>query len=1340
MYWSTKNKFVERKPESGGGFNEVSTCAGSAASFLATSDSPLQKCARRDKLNRPTLDAIMPAPPATNCFNHHNLFNSEDDCEDEHHRPAQVIATVESDEGIDVATPDSGTAPTVAADVLYSEEYIQSASSSGGQGYTELIPSVCAGSFGDGYDEIQIRSSTAGYTEAQIASSASRDAVVDDDEEEEDMSSGFGSGGGMNSYDNLSGVGYGSIGEEDEARDQGGVGIGGGGSDRLIIDPGVGLMLEEDDFANNVDDDGDLDNPVERLLRRSDSTNCKARENVCISIPGTLHQVMNNAQDIHSLMLLFHKLAKDPNQSVRIELMEQVPQLAALCHEFPEQLEPVMTDELLPLTLDYVSNPVCQVRKTTQAALLVILEQRLLTESQIQDVCCKISLLTVEQDPETDIPRNEDDRADALALMSRMVPILGPQLTLARFLGRFIDLCSDSVCQLRKICAANYGEFTSIVGTNTTETTLLSLFINLCNDSVWEVRKACSESFMEVSSSCLPATRRDILSPIFVNLLTDESRWVRVSCYQNLGMFISTFAAPDALEKRTYSFEQDQLNSDDAYVGLDTSVNCEFTTGLEGNDEQLEQHRGKKHHHHHRVGVVAALLPPPPPQSPMPFLNSNRPHSSPLPSVNLLDQHTPVMTHDIHTVTPNTTRETDETTEEDQPQYNSFNYWRIPLPAIDIDYEILLAQDSAVQANTDSNKKVISVLEDECITDETVIVSRTDGATEDQLVASDTNSEAVLETNENITGVSSESEQHDDKDDDCIAHINPQAGMEHINLTDDCSPQPTSPRRRRRRHPLEHTEDSETPSVFGKDYLERATKPVPYSEAFELASSSDIYEASSSYVNSSTSSSCIEDALSCEVEDEEDLNTSNDSSDSEDTVIELTSLSEGLLCIDDDDNTSDAFKAGIRKRNKSDDDAKNIWLIADLSHTVDYTNAQEIAAKSKKQSVVPQSLMEQFLFMTDPRRAETEEKDISRHCAFAMPAVALTLGRENWPVLRDTYLQLAQNFQWRVRRTLAYSMHEMAAILGAQQTTADLLPLFKDFTLNEPECVRIGVLENLAQFVKVLPPAQRKALLPHMKYFFGINDRRHRQEFGRQLAQLLKLYPPVDCDEHLKLYCLILLTDNVVHNRQNVYGLISLLIERLGCEGDTCYVIGVCETLCKRFALEQTWSRRQTYVFAVGRIFADGVLDMHTFCTYLLPLLMVLSEDAVPNVRLAVAEVMTNHITNHEYFLDADNTEHNLVQSVYSRLQKDKDRDVRYFAASPLSFADNLEDPSLIFRDEDDHLSNPIPYPNTGPSYSYDSMSQHIDLETFTSMLQQTTSEYSNNSQDDSNDYYTPYT
>ena len=61
--------------------------------------------------------------------------------------------------------------------------------------------------------------------------------------------------------------------------------------------------------------------------------------------------------------------------------------------------------------------------------------------------------------------------------------------------------------------------------------------------------------------------------------------------------------------------------------------------------------------------------------------------------------------------------------------------------------------------------------------------------------------------------------------------------------------------------------------------------------------------------------------------------------------------------------------------------------------------------------MVPQALLDQYLSMTDPSRAQTVDTEIAKHCAYSLPGVALTLGRQNWHCLRETYATLASDMQ-----------------------------------------------------------------------------------------------------------------------------------------------------------------------------------------------------------------------------------------------------------------------------------------------------------------------------------------
>uniref|UniRef100_A0A3Q0RZP1 Putative WW-binding domain-containing protein n=1 Tax=Amphilophus citrinellus TaxID=61819 RepID=A0A3Q0RZP1_AMPCI len=96
-----------------------------------------------------------------------------------------------------------------------------------------------------------------------------------------------------------------------------------------------------------------------------------------------------------------------------------------------------------------------------------------------------------------------------------------------------------------QVCAANFGEFCSIVGQEATEK-LLWCYVSFALQYLWGIRKACAECFMMVSNSTSPEVRRSKLSPLFISLISDQSRWVRQAAFQSLGRFISTFANPSS--------------------------------------------------------------------------------------------------------------------------------------------------------------------------------------------------------------------------------------------------------------------------------------------------------------------------------------------------------------------------------------------------------------------------------------------------------------------------------------------------------------------------------------------------------------------------------------------------------------------------------------------------------------------------------------------------------------------------------------------------------------------------------------------------------------------------
>ena len=91
------------------------------------------------------------------------------------------------------------------------------------------------------------------------------------------------------------------------------------------------------------------------------------------------------------------------------------------------------------------------------------------------------------------------ENAEKIFLERFVKTIQYPTVTLFdRHVSRFATLCTDPLFHVRKVCAANFGDFSGVVGAEATEKVLLPKFFYLCEDGVWGVRKACADVFMPV--------------------------------------------------------------------------------------------------------------------------------------------------------------------------------------------------------------------------------------------------------------------------------------------------------------------------------------------------------------------------------------------------------------------------------------------------------------------------------------------------------------------------------------------------------------------------------------------------------------------------------------------------------------------------------------------------------------------------------------------------------------------------------------------------------------------------------------------------------------------------
>ncbi|XP_036906262.1 serine/threonine-protein phosphatase 4 regulatory subunit 1 isoform X4 [Sturnira hondurensis] len=830
--------------------------------------------------------------------------------------------------------------------------------------------------------------------------------------------------------------------------------------------------------------------PLGRLDKYAASENVYNRQMVARSLLDTLREVCDDERDCIAVLERISRLADDSEPTVRAELMEQVPHIALFCQENRPSIPYAFSKYLLPIVVRYLADQNNQVRKTSQAALLALLEQELIERFDVETKVCPVLIELTAPDS------NDDVKTEAVAIMCKMAPMVGKDITERLILPRFCEMCCDCrMFHVRKVCAANFGDICSVVGQQATEEML-----------------------------------------------------VRQAAFQSLGPFISTFANPSSSGQ--YFKEENKSSEDtsvedknrirDQEVPEDTQIRPEdissdpnISNSSVNLENTMEEHADTTRKSPGEINVpmdgsLLCTLSSDSHQEAASNENDKKPgnyKSTLRPEVGASSQHSAVL---------------------DQELYNSFHFWRTPLPEIDLDIE--LEQGSG---NT----------------------------------------------------------------------LNPETPEETPEITMPGSSNITMATRRELEEMIENLEPHiDDPDVRAQvDVLSaalRASSLDAHEEASDAEKKSDVQDDLG-----------VSELPNCKINHDASVPLISDAVENMETTLRY-------IHNDSDLSTSSSFSPDEERR-------------------------------SKVQDVVPQALLDQYLSMTDPSRAQTVDTEIAKHCAYSLPGVALTLGRQNWHCLRETYETLASDMQWKVRRTLAFSIHELAVILGDQLTAADLVPIFNGF-LKDLDEVRIGVLKHLHDFLKLLHIDKRREYLYQLQEFLVTDNSRNwrfRAELAEQLILLLELYSPRDVYDYLRPIALNLCADKVSSVRWISYKLVSEMVKKLHMATPPTFGVDLIQELVENFGRCPKWSGRQAFVFVCQTVIEDDCLPMDQFAVHLMPHLLTLANDRVPNVRVLLAKTLRQSLLEKDYFLTSASCHQEAVEQTIMALQMDRDSDVKYFAS-----------------------------------------------------------------------------
>lgn len=157
---------------------------------------------------------------------------------------------------------------------------------------------------------------------------------------------------------------------------------------------------------------------------------------------------------------------------------------------------------------------------------------------------------------------------------------------------------------------------------------------------------------------------------------------------------------------------------------------------------------------------------------------------------------------------------------------------------------------------------------------------------------------------------------------------------------------------------------------------------------------------------------------------------------------------------------------------------------------------------------IPADLLGRFLAMAEVEYAQhVGDSDLRLFCAYSFPGVLTKVCGSDpgaWEDrFRAPYELLAKDLQYRVRRSLACSIHEVAALVPP----AALAPTFNALA-HDIDQVRFGCLPNLARFLACFPaPAERRPFLSILNECLEDDNWRTRKCVAKQLGDIAALFP-----------------------------------------------------------------------------------------------------------------------------------------------------------------------------------------------------------------------------------------
>lgn len=300
-------------------------------------------------------------------------------------------------------------------------------------------------------------------------------------------------------------------------------------------------------------------------------------------------------------------------------------------------------------------------------------------------------------------------------------------------------------------------------------------------------------------------------------------------------------------------------------------------------------------------------------------------------------------------------------------------------------------------------------------------------------------------------------------------------------------------------------------------------------------------------------------------------------------------------------------------------------------------------------------------------QSEGGDSDFAEYCAFSFPAVAQVMGPARWRELDDAYATLLKDVQWKVRKTLAHSLHELARIVGTEITEKRLTEAL-DLFLKDLDEVKLGVIANIDVFLSVLTPATRDKYVGQICAVpLDSENWRLRHAVAAKLGHVVKLVSPKVVGDEVVDIVQRLLDDSVMDVRSCTYYSAAQVLIQLD-KGDNRSTFDQFNQGILAHATKPTFQSRQMFLYILQQLLESEDAPEPLLDAYLQQL-DSLCRDRVSNVRYVAARVLASSGFNNARWQN-----HPKLVEAKNILMADAETDVADLARAQLP---RLEDPAF---------------------------------------------------------------